>query len=70
MGWPDGGKVNIKSLAKDSPNNKGEIGAVQLLGSSGKLEFSRDESGLSVTLPPKRSETDSYGIALKIFPKA
>ena len=70
MGWPDGGKVNIKSLAKDSLNNKGEIGAVQLLGSSGKLAFSRDESGLSVTLPTQRSETDSYGIALKIFPKA
>jgi alpha-L-fucosidase len=70
MGWPDGGKVNIKSLAKDSLNNKGEIGAVQLLGSSGKLAFSRDESGLSVTLPTQRSETDSYGIALRIFPKA
>jgi len=70
MGWPDGGKVNIKSLAKDSLNNKGEIGAVQLLGSSGKVAFSRDESGLSVTLPTQRSETDSYGIALKIFPKA
>ena len=70
LGWPDGGKVNIKSLAKDSLNNKGEIGAVQLLGSSGKLAFSRDESGLSVTLPTQRSETDSYGIALRIFPKA
>jgi alpha-L-fucosidase len=70
MGWPEGGKVTIKALAASSPHYKGEIGSVQLLGSSGKLEVSRDESGLTVMLPTQRTKTDDYGIALKIIPKA
>jgi alpha-L-fucosidase len=70
MGWPEGGKTNIKALATNSPHYKGEIGSVQMLGSSGKLEIARDESGLSVTLPSQRSKTDDYGVALKVIPKA
>jgi len=70
MGWPDGGKINIKALATNSANYQGDIGSVQMLGSSGNLEIARDENGLAVTLPAQRSETDNYGIALKIIPKA
>ena len=69
MGWPAGGKVSIKSLAKNRGNYPGEIGGVQLLGSAGKLEFVRDENGFAVTLPAQRTQSDNYAIALKIFPK-
>jgi alpha-L-fucosidase len=69
MGWPDGGKTTIKSLATNAPNYKGEIGSVQMLGSSGNLEIARDENGLTVTLPAQRSQADDYAIALKIVPK-
>jgi hypothetical protein len=41
-----------------------------MLGSSGNLEIARDETGLTVTLPAKRTQTDDFGIALKIIPKA
>jgi alpha-L-fucosidase len=69
MGWPDGGKVDIKSLAARSPHYPGEIGGVQWLGSSAKIDFARDENGLALTLPAQRSQTDGYAIALKIIPK-
>jgi alpha-L-fucosidase len=51
MGWPQGGKVSIKALASNSPRHPGEIGNVQMLGSSRKLEMARDETGLTVMLP-------------------
>jgi alpha-L-fucosidase len=70
MGWPDGGKTTIKSLATNSPNYKGEIGSVEMLGSSGKLAFARNENGLFVTLPTQRTKSDEFGITLKVIPKA
>jgi alpha-L-fucosidase len=70
MGWPEGGKTNIKSLATNSANYKHEIGSIEMLGFSGKLEFARDENGLTVTLPTQRTKTDDYGVALKVIPKA
>jgi len=73
MGWPDGGKANIKSLATNSLNYKGEIDRVEMLGFSGNLEIARDENGLAVTLPSRRTErteTDNFGVALKIIPRA
>jgi len=51
MGRPEGGKIAIKALASNSAHYPGGIGRVQLLGSSAKLEFSRDENGLAVTVP-------------------
>jgi alpha-L-fucosidase len=68
MGWPDGGKVSIKSLAANSPYYKGEIGSLERLGSPGRLEFVRDENGLAATLP--ENGNSAYAIALKIVPKA
>ena len=68
MGRPDGGKINIKSLASKSVHYPGEIGSVQMLGVSDKLVFSRDETGLAVTIPGGGGS--DYAIALKIAPKA
>jgi alpha-L-fucosidase len=67
MGQPEGGKINIKALAAKSVYYPSEIGSVQLLGSSAKVEFARDENGLMVTIPG--SDTPTYAIALKIIPK-
>jgi len=67
MGRPEGGKVNIKALASKSPHYPGEIGSVQSLTSSGNLVFSRDETGLAVTIPD--GATSDYATALKITPK-
>ncbi len=69
LGWPADGKITIKALAANSPHYKSEVKSVHLLGSWRKLKFTRNENGLTVTLPKKRSATDDYGIALKITPK-
>src|ERR1035437_8818292 len=49
---PKDGKVTIKSLAAQSPHRLGKIGSVRLVG-GGKVKFTRDESGLHVSLPEK-----------------
>jgi alpha-L-fucosidase len=69
MGAPEGGRISIKALASKSAHYPGEIGAVQLLGSSAKIEFARDENSLMVTVPDAGS-SDNYATALKIIPKA
>jgi alpha-L-fucosidase len=61
---PADGKVVIKSLAGASPQWPGKIGRVRLLGASGKLNFSRDETGLHVTVPGKLPNPIAF--ALKI----
>ncbi|HMB96231.1 MAG TPA: alpha-L-fucosidase, partial [Tepidisphaeraceae bacterium] len=64
LGWPDDGKVTIHSLAKNSPNYNGEIASIELLGSSAKLQWKRDENALTITLPNEKP--CEYAIALKI----
>jgi alpha-L-fucosidase len=67
LGWPDSGRVVIKSLAAGSAHYPREIGRVELLGASGALPFTRDDNGLNVTLP--RSDPDACAYALKITPR-
>ena len=50
MGWPDDGKLLIKSLAKGNPDFKKPITSVQLLG-FGKLKAKQTNTGLEVQLP-------------------
>jgi alpha-L-fucosidase len=50
MAFPTDGKVTIKSLGT---GNGFKVGSVRMLG-AGKVNFTRDASGLSVTLPEKK----------------
>ena len=52
---PKDGKVTIKSLAKSSAQWPGKIGSVRLVGGGwwNKLKFTRDETGLHVSMPGK-----------------
>jgi alpha-L-fucosidase len=61
---PKDGKVTITSLAANSPNWPGEIGSVELVG-GGKLEFTRDETGVHVALPEQFAGKTAF--ALKIL---
>ena len=51
MGWPDGGKMVIQSLAKTADPKQNKISKVELLGHSGKLKFAQTADGLVVELP-------------------
>ena len=62
---PQDGKITVKSLASDSPHWPGKIGGMQLVG-GGKLKFTRDASGLHVTLPEKFD--GKTALALKVRP--
>lgn len=61
LGWPDDGKLVIKSLAN---TGSGKIRRVTLLGSKGKLIWNRTQEGLTVTLPAQRPSP--YTCALRI----
>ncbi|MEO8404907.1 MAG: alpha-L-fucosidase [Chitinophagaceae bacterium] len=64
MGWPEGkNQITIQSLASNSPHKIGSIENIQLLG-YGKVEFSRDEEGLKVSLPNQK--TGEHAFVLKI----
>lgn len=66
LGWPDSGKLTIKSLAAGSPHYKGEIASVELLGNEGNLRFARSADGLEITMPEKKP--CDYAFALRIKP--
>jgi alpha-L-fucosidase len=66
MGWPEDGKVNVKSLATGTAKFPREIAKVELLG-SGDVTFKRDTSGLVVFMPSQKPNNFAY--ALKITPK-
>jgi hypothetical protein len=54
FGWPGDNKVAITSLATGASGVIGEITAVSLLGSTQRVQFTGDSSGLHVTLPAWR----------------
>ncbi|HEY4247395.1 MAG TPA: alpha-L-fucosidase [Lacunisphaera sp.] len=49
--WPADGRITITSLAANAAGVGGQIEHVSLLGSPQKVQFTRDASGLHVTLP-------------------
>ena len=65
MGWPDDGKTSIKSFADGSANFTKKIAKVELLG-SGEVKFTRDASGLNITLPD--TKPGDYAFCFKISP--
>ena len=58
LGWPESGKLTIRSLPGPA------ISAVRMLGASGPLKFTRGPQGLAVTLPP--SKPCDHAFALRI----
>jgi alpha-L-fucosidase len=60
LGWPDDGRVTIKSL----PEGSGTIGSIQLLGSEASLKFTRNGNGLEVVMPS--GKTGEYAWVLRI----
>jgi alpha-L-fucosidase len=66
LAWPDDRKLTIKSLASGSPNYKGEIARIGLLGSESNLVWSRNAEGVTITLPEKRPF--DYAYVFKINP--
>lgn len=54
LGWPEDGKIVIKSLAGAPNSGSNRIARVELLGQRGRLKFEQSAGALTVSLPPKR----------------
>jgi alpha-L-fucosidase len=67
LGWPEDGKLVIKSLAKNSEYFTKEIQKIEWLPTKQSLSFERNENGLKISLPEKTSDDLNYANALKIF---
>lgn len=65
LGWPESGKATIKSLATGSENFPKQIAKVELLG-AGDVAFTRNDSGLLVTMPQEKP--NEYAYTLKVTP--
>ncbi len=53
MQWPEGGRLNLRSLAKTDQSGS-VIEKIELLGHEGDLEFTRGDKSLAVTLPDQQ----------------
>jgi alpha-L-fucosidase len=53
LGWPENGKLVIKSLAKNSSVYPPKIAGVEMLGLPGRLNFRQTDSAMEITLPSK-----------------
>jgi len=54
LGWPEDGKMTVKTLATGSVNSLFNIGRVDLLGCESPLKWTRDAEGLHVDMPPEK----------------
>jgi alpha-L-fucosidase len=64
LGWPEGGKVKIKSLAAGNAFRPGSISKMEMLG-GGEVRFRQNTDALEVTLPENRPSL-AYAVVLKI----
>jgi alpha-L-fucosidase len=53
LAWPDE-QVTLRSLAANAPGASGEVSRIRLLGHEAELQGTRNESGLTVRMPPER----------------
>ena len=67
LGWPNDGKLLIRSLARSAGGTDNAISKIELLGHRGKLEFTQTAEGLAVTLPSEK--TSDIACCLRIAGK-
>ncbi|HTK18745.1 MAG TPA: alpha-L-fucosidase [Mucilaginibacter sp.] len=67
MGWPEDGKLTIKSLAKNSEHFPKDIQKIEWLPTKQSLKFERNENNLLVSLPENGLDELRYANVIKIF---
>jgi alpha-L-fucosidase len=67
LGWPEDGKLVIKSLAKNSERFPNEVKKIEWLPTKQSLTFVRNENGLIVSLPQKKSDELTFANVIKIL---
>ncbi|MBI9018888.1 MAG: alpha-L-fucosidase [Phycisphaerae bacterium] len=64
LGWPEDGKVVIKSLGTDVKVASGGIADVKLMGYDGKLKWSRSKDGLAIEMPDEKPCEHAFGFEI------
>jgi alpha-L-fucosidase len=64
LNFPKDNQVIIKSLANNLAYHPGAIRSVQILGDPAPLNFTRDESGLHVTLPDQKPSDIAFAVKI------
>jgi alpha-L-fucosidase len=64
LGWPADGKLKIKTLAQGSKDYMKPISQAMLLGRDAPLQFTRDETALTIALP--LDKPNDYAYAFRI----
>ena len=64
LGWPEDGKLAVRSLAKPAGEDINKIAQVSLLGYDGKVEWQQTAEGLIVTMPAQK--VSDFTCALRI----
>jgi alpha-L-fucosidase len=65
LGWPDSGKLTIKSLASTSPYYQGQVTSIELAGAGTTLKWTRNEAGLTIALPAQKPSDLAYVFKVK-----
>ena len=66
LGWPEDGKLLIRSLRQGSEHYPGQIGKVELLGHNGPIEWTRSEQALQIDLP--QPAPSRHAVSFRIRP--
>ncbi len=67
MGWPEDGKLVIKSLKKNCEHFAREVQKIEWLPTRQSLSFERNETGLIISLPEKKSDEVTYANVIKVL---
>lgn len=65
LGWPEDGKITIKSLSKGGSLYPGAVKNVQLLGAGAITDYSHTVEGLTITVPGIKSKL-SYALVFRL----
>jgi len=66
LDWPEDGEILVKSLSDETEISTKGIKSVSLVGSDEKLDWSRDEEGLHVTLPDEKPCENAYCLKISL----
>ena len=65
MDWPEGGEAVVQWLRAGSPLYPGTIRSVELLGAAQPVEWTRDNAGLKVKLPPQKPHNAAFVLKIE-----
>ena len=64
LGWPQGGRLRIRSLWRGNPYLSGTVSSVQLLGTAAALRWKQEADGLYIDLPNRPPDEPAFAFRI------